>query len=322
MRFSLSFLSEWRASSVPAETASASAAIQPAAPEYMSRRSKLLHDLDVGRCVGAEIGPLDKALVDKSEGHIIYIDHCDTDTLRKKWSTEPTIDLSKIHVDAVWGEQTLQQAVAQYAKSEAGVAAAEGCDYILASHVIEHVPDMVTWLKEVEAVLKPDGQLRLAVPDRRFTFDYMRQTTTLTGIINAYARRDRAPNTYCILDHMLNMAPVDCAAAWRGEVDPSKLQRQATLEGAIAVAQDALKNGTYHDVHCWVFTPATFGQLCVDLTQNGLLDFECTEFFDTAYNEFEFIVSMRKCKDSERKLESWRRMINDCKDLKSPPTTI
>jgi SAM-dependent methyltransferase len=280
----------------------------------------LLHGLDISRGFGAEIGPLDRPLVAKGEGHIIYIDHCDTDALRKKWSIDPAIDLSKLHVDAVWGPQTLQQAVAHYAQTNADTAAAAGCDYILASHVIEHVPDMVSWLKEVDAALKPDGQLRLAVPDKRFTFDYLRQTTSLAGIINAYVRQDRTPNTYCILDFMLNMAPVNCAAAWQGEVDPSKLQRGATFEGAMDVVKDALRNGTYHDVHCWVFTPATFGQLCVDLAQNGLLDFECAEFFDTAYNEYEFIVSMRKCKDMERAVASWRRMIKACRAFKAPLT--
>jgi SAM-dependent methyltransferase len=299
----------------------ATAAMEPSSQDpTQTRRSKLLHGLDIGSCVGAEIGPLDKPLVAKSEGHIIYIDHCDTDALRKKWSIDTTIDLSKLHVDAVWGEQTLQQAIARYAQTEAGAAAAAGCDYVLASHVIEHVPDMVSWLKEVDAVLKPDGQLRLAIPDRRFTFDFLRQSTGLAGVINAYVRRDRTPNTYCILDFMLNMAPVDCAAAWRGEVDPSKLQRRATFEGAMAVVQDALQNGSYHDVHCWVFTPASFGQLCVDLAQNGLLDFECAEFFDTACNEYEFIVSMRKCQDTQRKVASWRRMIKTCEESKSPPS--
>jgi hypothetical protein len=256
--------------------------------------------------------------VTKDEGHIIYIDHCDTDALRKKWSIDPAIDLTKLHVDAVWGQQTLQQAVAHYAQSNADAAAAGGCDYILASHVIEHVPDMVSWLKGVDAALKPVGELRLAIPDKRFTFDYLRQTTSLAGIINAYVRKDRTPNTYCILDFMLNMAPVDCAAAWRDEVDVSKLQRGATFEGAMNVVKEVLQDGTYHDVHCWVFTPATFGHLCVDLAKNDLLGFECAEFFDTAYYEYDFQFSMRKCKDVDRKVASWNRMIEGCKAFTPP----
>lgn len=310
MTFSLSHLSRWFGNGDHVQ-----AAVEVATLENLSRRGKLLHGLDLNRCVGAEIGPLDKALVSKSEGRIIYVDYVDAETLRGKYEDDPAVDVSKIQVDAIWGAQTLRQAIDQHTRTEANFVAGQGCDYVLASHVIEHVPDMVSWLQEVNAALAPDGQLRLAIPDKRFSFDYLRQPTGLAGIINAYVRKDRVPNTHCILDFMLNMAPVDCAAAWRGEVDPSKLERRATFEGAMAVVADALKNGTYHDVHCWVFTPASFGQLCVDLVQNGLLDFECVEFFDTAQNEYEFIVSMRKCADTERKVASWRRMINACKDL-------
>jgi SAM-dependent methyltransferase len=279
----------------------------------LSRQEKMVHGLDLARMAGAEIGPLDKPVVAKTAGQVIYIDHVDADALRAKYAGDPMVDAGKLHVDAIWGAMTLREAIAHYALTEEGAFAANGCDYVIASHVIEHVPDMVSWLQEVHAVLKPDGQLRLAIPDRRFTFDYLRQPTGLAAVVNAYARKDRVPNTHSILDFMLNMAPVDCAAAWRGEVDASKLQRRATFEGAMAVVTDAIQNGTYHDVHCWVFTPASFGQLCVDLAQNGLLEFECAEFFDTAVNEYEFIVSMRKCTDTQRNVESWRRMIASCR---------
>ena len=314
MTFSLSRFTHWLGQGVPVQASRAHAAPQTTV-EARSRRDKLVHGLDLARMVGAEIGPLDKALVPKAVGHVIYIDHVDTEALRAKYADDPVVNTSMLHVDAIWGAMTLRETITQYSQTEEGAIAAQGCDYVIASHVLEHVPDMVSWLQEVHAVLKPDGQLRLAIPDRRFTFDYLRQPTGLAGVVNAYARKDRVPNTHSILDFMLNMAPVDCAAAWRGEVEASKLQRRATFEGAMAVVRDAIQNGTYHDVHCWVFTPASFGQLCADLAQNGLLDFECAEFFDTAFNEFEFIVSMRKCTDTQRKVESWRRMIEACSDL-------
>ena len=314
MNFSFSSLSRWFGGEAGSPAHSFQPEMSVARPALRSRRDKILHGLDLGKSIGAEIGPLDKALVGKSEGQIIYVDHCDAQTLRTKYATDTYVDLSKLHVDAIWGEQTLREAISQFWKEQGGAAPVD-CDYVIASHVVEHVPDMVSWLREVHAVLKPDGQLRLAVPDRRFSFDYLRQPTTLAGIVNAYARQDRVPNTHCILDFMLNMAPVDCATAWRGELDPSKLKRRATFDGAMAVVRDAIANGTYHDVHCWVFTPASFAQLCAELAQNGLLDFECSEFFDTARNEFEFIVSMQKCSDTNRIVESWRRMAAACRDF-------
>ena len=109
----------------------------------------MVHGLDLATMVGAEIGPLDKPVVAKSAGQVIYIDHVDTDALRAKYADDPMVDTGKLHVDAIWGAMTLHEAIAQYSRTEEGAFAADGCNYVIASHVIEHVPDMVSWLQEI-----------------------------------------------------------------------------------------------------------------------------------------------------------------------------
>ena len=47
-------------------------------------------------------------------------------------------------------------------------------DWIVASHVIEHVPDLLAFLIDCEALLKPGGSLVLALPDKRCFFDALR----------------------------------------------------------------------------------------------------------------------------------------------------
>lgn len=273
-----------------------------------NRREKMLGGLTLSGLTGAEIGPLHNPLVSKTEGHIIYVDHKDTESLRKAWAQDRAVDVSKIHVDAVWGAQTLQEAIAGYARAAGDTGHALALDYVVASHVIEHVPDLVTWLQEIRSILKPTGEVRLAIPDRRFTFDYMRRTSDLAHVLSAYLSRARVPTPQCILDFGLNMASVDCAAAWRGDVDETALKRSYTFHDAMNLARDALENGTYHDVHCWVFTPTSFAGMCVELARHGLLDFACATFHDTAFNEFEFFVSLRVCDDMAEKVASWQRM--------------
>ena len=282
-------------------------AVAPAPP----RREKILGGLDLSRMVGAEIGPLHNALVSKTESpRVIYIDHCDTETLRKTWAPDPNVDVSKLHVDAVWGELTLKEAIAQY---DPGVAA-EGLDYVVASHVIEHVPDMITWLHEIEAILKPQRELRLAVPDRRYTFDYLRRTSDLASVLYAYLCRARVPSALCILDFTLNMAPVDCADAWHSRIDESRLTKRYDFESCIGLADDARLNGAYHDVHCWVFTPASFAELCAELSKRKLLNFRCGEFHDTSKNEFEFFVTLQRSTDEVANAKSWLDMKARCRE--------
>lgn len=256
---------------------------------------------------GAEIGPLDKPLVSRSDSHVIYVDHKDTASLRQAWSEDKTVDVDKIQVDVVWGVQTLEQAIGSYARST-GLGDPLLLDYVVASHVIEHVPDLVTWLKEIRAVLKPDGEVRLAIPDRRFTFDFMRRTTELPEVLSAYLTRARVPNVHAILDFGLNMAPVDCELAWQGRIEADSLKRRFSFEEVMKYARVSLEEGTYYDVHCWVFTPESLGSLFAELARHNLLDFACVDFYDTALNEFEFFVAMKASDDPDLKMASWRRM--------------
>jgi len=227
----------------------------------MDRREKLLADIDVRTSRGLEIGPLNSPIVTKAEGPILYVDHADSASRRTKHATDPNVDITKIvDVDGIWGKKNLREVLGEDRK----------VDYILASHVIEHVPDLLTWLEELRSVLSLGGSVRLAVSDRRFTFDYLRRETTLVDIVYAYLKRAGIPLPISILDHMLNVAKVDTRAAWQGELDTTTLQRHHTFHDAIPVAMDALEAGTYHDVHCWVFAPESFTELFEQAAELGL----------------------------------------------------
>ena len=151
--------------------------------------------------------------------------------------------------------------------------------------------------------------LRLAVPDRRFTFDFLRQETRFSDILNARLAAARAPLPAQILDCVSEIVTFDTAAAWRGEVDrtdgPPRMHRVAQ---AIAVAEDALRNGSYHDVHCWVFTPGSFARLLGRAAAQGLHEFACVEAYDTEPGELEFQVILQPCADRQAAAASWERM--------------
>jgi SAM-dependent methyltransferase len=270
---------------------------------FVHRRDKLLQGLDLPALTGAEIGPLDRPLVRKGDGSVYYVDHLDTEALRARWSTDRNIDVSKLQVDAVWGAQSLREGIA--AAAGEGFA---GLDYVVASHVIEHVPDVITWLQEIQAVLKPGGQLRLAVPDKRFTFDYLRRTSDLAALLYAWQSRARVPNGPCVLDFCLNMAEIDMKAAWRGRIDPDTLKRFYDFNSALAIADDARKNGHYHDVHCWVFTPASLARCFAELARRRLLGFACERFDDTEVDNHEFIIALRQSGDATLCAASWEAM--------------
>jgi len=276
-----------------------------------TRRNKILNGLALSQLLGVEIGPLDKPLVEKRDGRVIYIDHSDAEKLRLAYAKDASVNVSKISVDAIWGDQTLRQVIDRYGEAMGSADGSLFVDYVVASHVIEHVPDMITWFQEIRSILNSSGEVRLAIPDRRFTFDFLRRPTNLTDVLAAYSARSRIPNTQCLIDYYTNVAiPVDVVAAWQGKVTSDSLQdkRFHTVEQSLVIVRDALQNATYQDVHCWVFTPASFATLCADLAVNDLLDFTCHEFHDTAENDLEFIVHLRVSDDKAEKVSTWRKM--------------
>jgi SAM-dependent methyltransferase len=63
-------------------------------------------------------------------------------------------------------------------------------DFIIASHVLEHLPFPLATLESWYRLLAPGGALLLRVPDKRFTFDAKRQRTPLVHLLQEHEHRE------------------------------------------------------------------------------------------------------------------------------------
>jgi SAM-dependent methyltransferase len=183
----------------------------------------------------------------------------------------------------VWGPETLDQVVGPDQRF----------DYVIASHVAEHVPDLVGWLREIRKVLKEDGVLSLVIPDRRYTFDYLRQSSTTSQLVDAYLRAIRRPTPGQVFDHFSLSVQLDLDLAWAGGVRLDQLQRKFTDEKALVEARRAQESEAYIDVHCWVFTPSSFFSAIADLVRLDLFDYTIAGFFPPTVKTNEFFVTLR-----------------------------
>ncbi len=57
-------------------------------------------------------------------------------------------------------------------------------DFVVANHVLEHLSDPIRALKEWHRILRDNGLLMMALPDKRFTFDHGRQRTSLAHLVS------------------------------------------------------------------------------------------------------------------------------------------
>src|SRR4051794_2806158 len=129
-------------------------------PEMTFRHSLMwrMHDFSQGR--GLEIGPLHNATVPRGMGDVRYVDVLPREGLVEHYRDDDRVPTELIpEIDFVLstddGFQTLQEAAAPGAPY----------DWATASHVIEHTPDVITWLAEIGDLVVDGGKLILAVPD-------------------------------------------------------------------------------------------------------------------------------------------------------------
>ena len=104
-------------------------------------------------------------------------------------------------------------------------------DVVIANHVIEHVADPITWLQQIR-VVAPHGDLFLAVPDRRHTFDYLRPDSTIAPMLRAHSEDLQQPSRWQLLDALFYYRPFRAENAWAGDFAPLEKPRFTVTEAS------------------------------------------------------------------------------------------
>jgi predicted SAM-dependent methyltransferase len=121
---------------------------------------------------GIEIGALNSPLQVPREARVKYVDRMATPDLRKQYPELADLDL--VDADIIDDGERL------------GSVGDSTQDFVIANHFIEHCQNPLLALSNMFRVLKADGLLYLAVPDKRFTFDVDRPVTPLEHILRDF----------------------------------------------------------------------------------------------------------------------------------------
>ena len=273
-----------------------------------NRRSRILAGVIKPTDKIVEIGALCNPVVRKVDGEVFYVDYAKSDFLKERYKDDPNVNINEIvEVDGVWGSNDLLSCLLGFGP----------VDLVIASHVIEHVPDMITWLQEIESILKRSGELSLAVPDMRFTFDHLRRPTEFSDLYESYILKRRRPSPLSTLDFSINFSGISARDAWRGHTPSSLNISKSNLEVIKANTLNNIEHGIYQDVHVSVFTPLRFAELMRALTELDFVHYRCNAFIDTRFRGMEFFVRLQRCDEKNDAVESWK---NVCRKPRSPLT--
>lgn len=239
-------------------------------------RKQILTSLIDKRGLGLEVGASHDPVAPKAAGYSVHVvDHLSQEELREKYEGH-NVSLETIEpVDFLWRGEPLEQVV--------GVTG--HYDWIIASHVIEHLPDPIGFIKSCQRLLKAGGMLSLAIPDKRFCLDYLRHPSSTGDVLQAHldGRTRHLPgqvfDSFSFAATRAGSMSWDCQTA--GEIDFLHAHGFGGL-----MLQNYLSDSEYLDIHGWVFTPSSFRLIMSDLNALGYLDIREASFTPTKGCEF------------------------------------
>lgn len=145
-------------------------------------------------------------------------------------------------------------------------------DYVVASHVIEHLRNPINAIVESHRILKEGGRLLLAVPSKDRTFDRYRPYTTLSHLVDDYECYDRLRD----LAHYKE---------WFSYV-------QVSADNEDQISKDAWMQNL--DIHYHTWSADSFGQM-INYIQSSYVQFSHFEIFpEVSSTSIEFYASFIK----------------------------
>jgi len=122
---------------------------------------------------GIEIGALHHPLMVPRAASVTYVDRMKVAELRR-------------HYPELVNQPLVETEIVDDGETLATIADAMH-DFVIANHFIEHCENPLLTFQNLLRVLKPGGILFMAVPDKRFTFDVDRPSTTVNHVLRDFS---------------------------------------------------------------------------------------------------------------------------------------
>lgn len=240
-----------------------------------TRKRKILRHINP-RGRGLEIGPSYSPVAAKKDGYKAeVIDHVCREELCAKYENHGVNTKNIEDVDFVWQGQSYAELTGK----------SKYYDWIIASHMVEHTPDLIGFLNECDTILKDDGVVSLAVPDKRYCFDHYRPITGLSRVIDSHFSLNHVHTPGSVAEFFLNAVSKGEESAW-SSLAPGGHKVIHSLNDVRDRMRQSVEGEDYVDVHAWCFVPHSFRLMIHDLHSLGLIPFREVGFFPTEGCEF------------------------------------
>ncbi len=229
-----------------------------------------------------EIGPYARPLVTGSR--VKYVDVFSTEELRQRADGEV---MKAEHVPEItWVSQPSDLSCVD-----------QHFGAVLSSHVIEHQPNLVHHLNQVDHILRKGGRYFVLAPDHRYCFDHFMTPSLITEVLSAYLEKRTTHSVKSLLESRLMMTHNHPAEHWNGNHgnlnDNPEYPNSNRIE-RLQIGMDSYREqGFVKDEHAWYFTPESFESIINDLNALGLINLQIERIYPTMRNSVEFWAILR-----------------------------
>lgn len=253
-----------------------------------------------------EFGPLNFPTVTKeTHPNIFFADIRSTEDIVKMYtandyleSTGITVDLdSIIHIDYVIKDS--------YKKTFKNV---EKFDVAILSHVIEHIPDIIEFFRDVTNVLNKNGKLIIIYPDARYCFDHFRNGTTFIDAYDVFVNKENSSKR--VFDFVYNVVHENDPYYFWHDTKRNDILPNNSFDTAVRAADRARKGELPDDTHFWPFSNYQLIKFLYDMDRAGLLDFDIDEFYPTPENHQECMLVLTPKKKPGVKHDTYREIFD------------
>jgi SAM-dependent methyltransferase len=167
-------------------------------------------------------------------------------------------------------------------------------DVVFSSHCIEHQPDLIRHLNDVERILENGGKYFIVIPDMRYCFDHYLAASNIFDVLGARLDGMKRHFSKNVLEHYLYTTHNDSDRHWRGDHG----RENEKSENLIFVKENfeniERQNDVYIDAHAWHFTPIVFENIITMLNSLGMIGLKIDRIYQTPYGRCEFCAILSK----------------------------
>ena len=172
-------------------------------------------------------------------------------------------------------------------------AVSESFGIIFSSHVVEHQPDLIKHLQDIDKLLQQAGKYFLVIPDKRYSFDYFFNESLPHQVITAHLEHRKLHSLENIIANRHFLAHNNPRKHFLGCHGIQHLNNG--LSSQINNTFLELHNlEHYKDCHAWYFTPKSFKQIINQLNQIGYINLKVEKIYPTFPGKLEFYAILSK----------------------------